>query len=67
MATRHGIRVEPFFMRPSGEQLETLAALVDTGAVRPFIDRAYDLDETVDALRHSASKRARRKIVVRVS
>ncbi|MEU9045665.1 MULTISPECIES: NADP-dependent oxidoreductase [unclassified Kitasatospora] len=66
-AERHGIRVEPFFMRPSGEQLETLARLVDAGTVRPFIDRAYGLDETADALRHSASKRAKGKIVIRVS
>ncbi|MGA5817775.1 zinc-binding dehydrogenase [Kitasatospora sp. NPDC094028] len=66
-AERHGIRVEPFFMHPSGEQLETLARLVDAGTVRPFIDRAYSLDETADALRHSASKRAKGKIVIRVS
>ncbi|MFE5581569.1 NADP-dependent oxidoreductase [Kitasatospora sp. NPDC056531] len=67
MAARHGIRVEPFFMRPSGEQLEKLAALVDVGAVRPYLDRSYDLDETMDALRYSASKRAKGKIVINVS
>ncbi|MGW2255854.1 NADP-dependent oxidoreductase [Kitasatospora sp. NPDC001660] len=67
VAARHGIRVEPFFMRPSGDQLETIAALVEAGAVQPFIDRAYELDETVDALHYSASKRAKGKIVIRVS
>ncbi|MGW2254765.1 NADP-dependent oxidoreductase [Kitasatospora sp. NPDC001660] len=66
-AARHGIRVEPFFMRPSGEQLAQLAALVESGAVRPYLDRSYDLTETADALRYSASKRAKGKIVIAVS
>lgn len=44
--------------------LETLAALIDDGAVRPVVDRAYPLAEAAEAIRHWESGTVRGKVVV---
>jgi NADPH:quinone reductase-like Zn-dependent oxidoreductase len=46
--------------------LEALAQLVDAGAVRPVIDRRFDLVHVPDALRYSATERTRGKSLVMV-
>ncbi|GII66994.1 NADPH:quinone reductase [Sphaerisporangium krabiense] len=58
-------------LRPllSAEPLEDLLALTDlieSGAVRPVIDRAYPLDQAPEALRHLREGRARGKFVITV-
>lgn len=52
--------------RLDAEDLETLAGLMETGAIRTVIDRRYALAELPDAIRYSESGRARGKIVVTV-
>ncbi len=48
----------------SREDLETLAAMVAAGDIRPVLDHSFPLDETADALRYSETGRARGKILV---
>lgn len=48
------------------EDLEALAELVDAGAVRPVIDRRFDLAQVPDALRYSATERTRGKSLVTI-
>ena len=52
--------------RKSRSDLATLAELVETGKVKPAIDRVYPLDEAVEAMRHLFTGRAHGKIVVAV-
>ena len=46
--------------------LETLAELVGTGAVRPVIDRCYPLAGVPDAIRYLETMRARGKVVITI-
>ncbi len=46
------------------EDLVVLQDLLETGKVKPVIDRRYALSETVDAVRHLGEGHARGKIVV---
>jgi NADPH:quinone reductase-like Zn-dependent oxidoreductase len=46
--------------------LEELAQLVEAGAVRPVIDRRFDLVHVPDALRYSATERTRGKSLVTI-
>ena len=59
--------VRPFLARVSREHLLTLKDLVESGAVRPVIDRAFTLAEIPDAIRHLESGRVLGKVVVQVS
>jgi hypothetical protein len=51
-------------MRADGEQLKTLAALYDAGALRPVIDRTFPFDQTLDAMASVEQGCAKGKIVV---
>jgi len=63
-ARRLGVRYSFFFMRADGAQLKTLAALYDTGTLRPVLDRTFPFDETLDAMAYVEQGRAKGKIVV---
>ena len=53
-------------MRADGEQLRQIAALVESGTIRPVLDRVYPLSAVRDALAYSESGRATGKVVIRV-
>ena len=63
-ARRLGVRYSFFFMRADGERLRALAALYDSGVLRPVIDRTFPFDETLDALAFVEQGRAKGKVVV---
>jgi len=63
-ARKLGVRYSFFFMRADGEQLKTLAAFYDAGALRPVPDRTFPFDETLEALAFMEQGRAKGKIVV---
>lgn len=54
------------FMRASGKQLREIAALVDSGAIRPVVDRVFPFDQTREALAYVETGRAKGKVVVRM-
>jgi NADPH:quinone reductase-like Zn-dependent oxidoreductase len=55
-----------FLSTPNAADLAVLKDLVEAGKLEPAIDRSYELDETVEALRHIESGRARGKVVLSV-
>jgi NADPH:quinone reductase-like Zn-dependent oxidoreductase len=63
-ARRRHVRYSFLFMKASGEQLRAIAALADTGAIRPVIDRIFPFDSTKDAMAYVESGRAKGKVVV---
>jgi NADPH:quinone reductase-like Zn-dependent oxidoreductase len=63
-ARKLGVRYSFFFMRADGAQLKTLAALYDTGTLRPILDRTFPFDETLDAIAYVEQGRAKGKVVV---
>lgn len=54
------------FMRGSGEQLSTLGELIDSGVIRPIIDKVFPFEETDSALAYVEAGRARGKVVCRL-
>lgn len=63
-ARKLGVRYSFFFMRASGAQLASLAALYDAGILRPALDRTFPFDRTVDAMAYVEQGKANGKIVV---
>ena len=63
-ARKLGVRYSFFFMRASGTQLASLAALYDDGTQRPVLDRAFPFDRTLDAMAYVEQGKAAGKIVV---
>ncbi|ACM25171.1 NADP-dependent oxidoreductase [Agrobacterium sp. SHOUNA12C] len=63
---RHGVSYSFLFMKPSGEQLGQIAALIETGAIRPVIDRVFPFEKTNEALAYVETGRAKGKVVIAV-
>ena len=66
LAQAAGGRYEYLLMHPSGEQLTQIARLLESGAVKPVIDRVFPLVQTAEALAYSESGRASGKVVIEV-
>ena len=56
-----------FLAKNSKEDLLLLKDLIESGKVRPVIDRTYPLNETADAMRYLEEGHARGKVVITVS
>jgi NADPH:quinone reductase-like Zn-dependent oxidoreductase len=63
---RGGQKVVFFISKGSGEDLATLAELLEAGTVTPCVERTYPLPEAAGALRHLGEGHARGKLVVTV-
>jgi len=63
-SVRSGHQVIFFVAKPNRADLGTLGDLIESGKIRPVIDRRYGLDEVTDAFRYLAEGHARGKIVL---
>ncbi len=55
-----------YLTEPSGRQLTEIAALVDSDAIKPVLDREFPFEKLADALTYLQAGRARGKIVLKV-
>jgi alcohol dehydrogenase len=53
-------------MTANGEQLRTIAALIDAGSIHPVVDRIFPFESTKEALAYVEKGRAKGKVVVSV-
>ena len=65
-AKRLQINYSFLFMKASGDQLRKISSLIETGAVRPVLDRVFPFESTKEAMAYVETGRARGKVVVRV-
>jgi NADPH:quinone reductase-like Zn-dependent oxidoreductase len=65
-AARSGKHYRFFIMKPNGEQLAGIAALVDAGKIQPQVERTFPLADAQAALAHVARGRTRGKIVIQI-
>ncbi len=55
------------FMKPSGSQLGQITALVESGAIRPVIDKVFPFAETNEALSYVERGRTKGKVVIKLA
>ena len=65
-AKRHHVSYSFLFMRPSGDQLHEIGSLIDSGAIRPVVDRVFPFESTKEALAYVEKGRAKGKVIVKV-
>ena len=54
------------FMKASGEQLSKIGALVESGVIKPVVDKIYSFEQTNEALAYVESGRAKGKVVIKI-
>jgi NADPH:quinone reductase-like Zn-dependent oxidoreductase len=62
-----GQKLAPLASSENAADLIILTGLIESGQVRPVVDRTYPLEEAAAAIRHLLDGRARGKVVVSVS
>ena len=55
------------FMHPNGAQLGEIKSLIEAEKIKPIIDKIYSFSESIEAITHLASGRAKGKIVIKIS
>jgi alcohol dehydrogenase len=65
-AKRHRVSYSFLFMRANGGQLREISRLIDSGIIRPVMDRIFALESTSEAMAYVEGGRAKGKVVVRV-
>ena len=65
-AKRRGVEYSFLFMWAQGDQLSEIAHLVESGAIRPVVDRVFPFEQTNEALAFVETGRAKGKVVIRI-
>lgn len=65
-AKRLGITYTFLFMHADGTQLQSVTSLVESGAIKPVVDRVFPFAQTAEALAYVATGRAKGKVVIKV-
>jgi NADPH:quinone reductase-like Zn-dependent oxidoreductase len=65
-ARRHGVSYSFVFMRAEGGQLGKIGALIESGVIKPVVDRVFPFPAINEAMDYLETGRAKGKIVVNV-
>ena len=65
-AKRRNVSYSFLFMKANGNQLREITALIDSGVIRPVVDRVFPFDATQEAMAYVETGRAKGKVVVKV-
>ncbi|SCW29927.1 MULTISPECIES: NADP-dependent oxidoreductase [unclassified Pseudomonas] len=65
-ARRKGVSYAFVFMRASGPQLREITTLVESGSLKPVVDRSFAFDATADALGYVEQGRSKGKVVIKI-
>jgi NADPH:quinone reductase-like Zn-dependent oxidoreductase len=63
---RRHVRYSFLLMRASGDQLREISSLIDSGTIRPCVDRIFPFESTKEAMAYVETGRAKGKVVVKV-
>jgi alcohol dehydrogenase len=65
-AKRRNVSFSFLFMKANGNQLHEITALINSGAIRPVVDRVFPFEATQEAMAYVETGRAKGKVVVKV-
>lgn len=65
-AKRLGVNFSFLFMKAQGEQLGQITKLIESGVLKPVIDKVFPFEQTNEAMSYVESGRAKGKVVIRV-
>ncbi|GIN73945.1 NADPH:quinone reductase [Bacillus sp. J14TS2] len=63
---KHNVDYTFLFMKPSGDQLQNIANFIESGKIKPVIDRTFSFQDAQKAMEYAESGRAKGKIIVKI-
>lgn len=65
-AKKSNVSYSFLFMKANGQQLSEISKLVESGVIRPIIDKIFPFEQTNEALEYVESGRAKGKVVIKI-
>ena len=65
-AKRHHVSYSFLFMKADGDQLRALTSLIDSGIIRPVVDRVFPFESIKEAMTYVENGRSKGKVIVKV-
>ncbi len=65
-AKRRNVSFSFLFMKANGSQLREITALIESGTIRPVIDKVFPFESTAEAMAYVETGRAKGKVVVKM-
>ena len=65
-ANKHGASYSFLFMRASGSQLREITSLIESGVIRPVVDRIFPFEKIREAMAYVETGRVKGKVVVTI-
>ncbi|KGR91709.1 NADPH:quinone reductase [Ureibacillus massiliensis 4400831 = CIP 108448 = CCUG 49529] len=63
---KHNVQYTFLFMEPSGEQLSSIANYIESGNIKPVIDKVFTFDDAQKAMEYVESGRAKGKVILKL-
>lgn len=63
---KHDVQYTFMFVKESGEQLSEITKLIESGEIKPIIDRVFPFDDAEEAMNYSETGRAKGKIILKI-
>ncbi|RVL64710.1 NADP-dependent oxidoreductase [Sinorhizobium meliloti] len=63
-AKKLGVHYSFLFMRAEGQQLSQITSLIESGVIRPVVDKVFPFEKTGEALAYVETGRAKGKVVI---
>ncbi len=65
-AKRHHVSYSFLFMKADGGQLRAITSLIDSGIIRPVVDRVFPFESTKEAMAYVENGRSKGRVIVKV-
>ena len=65
-AKQFNVRFAFLFMKANGSQLSEITSLINSGVIRPVVDKIFPFESTGEALAYVESGRAKGKVVIKI-
>src|SRR6266852_4683624 len=65
-AKRHHVSYSFLFMKVDGGQLRAITSLIDSGIIRPVVDRVFPFESTKEAMAYVENGRSKGRVIVKV-
>jgi NADPH:quinone reductase-like Zn-dependent oxidoreductase len=65
-AKRLGVTFSFLFMRAQGEQLNQITKLMESGVIKPIVDKVFPFEQTNEAMSYVETSRAKGKVVIKM-
>ena len=66
LAKNLGVHYSFLFTREQGEQLTQITSLIETGIIKPVIDKVFPFEQTNEALEYVEAGRSKGKVVIKI-